>query len=84
LKVNRRFGEHVASIFGVEAKKETRMKQVESTNVSEKQVAILRVEEYFTMKTEETHFSETSADFQRTTWRYIPEDGTRLIYIEMA
>jgi hypothetical protein len=29
-----------------------------------------------TLKIEETWSSETSVDFQRTTWRYIREDGT--------
>jgi hypothetical protein len=32
------------------------------------------------MKMEATCSSETSVDFQRTTWRYIPEDGT--LYLE--
>jgi hypothetical protein len=30
---------------------------------------------YFTLMIEAIYSSETSVDFQRTTWRYIPEDN---------
>jgi hypothetical protein len=45
-------------------RKETGMKQVASRAY------------YSVLKMEATFYSEKSVDFQRTTWRYIPEDRT--------
>jgi hypothetical protein len=68
LKLNRSFGRNVSSIFKVEenAKQETNMKQGAS---------ILLITCFLSLK-KATRYTETSADSQRTTWRYIPEDRT--------
>jgi hypothetical protein len=61
LKVNRRFGGNMAC-------PSSRSKNKRNKKPVWKQVATLKVETACS--------SETSVDFQRTTWRYIPEDRT--------
>jgi hypothetical protein len=66
--------EHVTSIFRVEAKKETGLKQVAD---SMEQVMLISCLAYLAASmVVATCLSETSADFQQISRRYIQEDGT--------
>jgi hypothetical protein len=73
LKFNRRFGEIYRRHLQDRRKSQARnLHQAEFATCS----MLVSCLAYSTLKMNATCYSETSVDFQQTTWRYIPEEIT--------